>query len=197
MGEYRTHIIAERLFVDIPQFRARFCRSSSRRRALRPPYADARNSCSHSSLSLTIPVPSKLLEFPLQDDVRLMLGPMTFEMDLPKYANFPLSANAPFLYFDGGTDRLFSQTYERTVIDARTWAIYRFPVFSPDIVSGASSSQSLCSLVVIGRAYQLGVRFAVVLVHVALRKAHLRLSSRTAHEPSGDTHTGFRRPTPI
>lgn len=78
--------------------------------------------------------PSKLLEFPLQDDVRLMLGPMTFEMDLPECANFPLSATAPFLYFDGGAERLFGHIYQRMVMDAQTRAIYIFPAFSSGIV---------------------------------------------------------------
>ncbi|KAF8433903.1 hypothetical protein L210DRAFT_3649400 [Boletus edulis BED1] len=74
--------------------------------------------------------PIKLLEFSLQDDVRLMLGPPTFQMDLPACANFPLSASAHFLYFDGGSDRIFGHLCEPIVIDARTMTIYKFPTFS-------------------------------------------------------------------
>ncbi|KAG8215764.1 hypothetical protein J3R82DRAFT_7663 [Butyriboletus roseoflavus] len=77
--------------------------------------------------------PIKLLEFPLQNDVRPMLGPLTFEMDLPEYANFPLSASAPFLFFHGGIDRLFGHLYEPMVMDARTRATYRFPVFGSSL----------------------------------------------------------------
>lgn len=66
-----------------------------------------------------------------------MLGPVAFEMDLPECANFPLSARAPFLYFDGGMERWFGHTYERIVIDTRTRAIYKFPEFSCRIVSSS------------------------------------------------------------
>ncbi|KAH0835634.1 hypothetical protein J3R83DRAFT_9383 [Lanmaoa asiatica] len=54
-------------------------------------------------------------------------------MDLPQYANFPLSASAPFLYFNGGIDSLFGHLYEPMVMDARTRATYRFPVFSSSL----------------------------------------------------------------
>ena len=87
-------------------------------------------------VTLIIPFSSKLLEFPLQDDIRLALGPVTFEMDLPEYTNFPMSASAPFLYFDGGIDRLFGHHCEPIVIDARTRVIYKFPMFSSCLVSG-------------------------------------------------------------
>ena len=80
-------------------------------------------------------LPSKLLEFPLQNGVRPTLGPLSFEMDLPEYANFPLSASAPFLFFHGGIDRLFGHPYEPMVIDARTRVTYRFPVFGSSLVS--------------------------------------------------------------
>lgn len=64
-----------------------------------------------------------------------MLGPLTFELDLPDYANFPLSASAPFLFFHGGIERLFGHPHDPMVMDARTRATYTFPVFSSSLVS--------------------------------------------------------------
>ncbi|KAG9312549.1 hypothetical protein JVU11DRAFT_6944 [Chiua virens] len=92
--------------------------------------------------SLVLPdvCPSKLLEFPLQDDVRLTLGPVTFEMDLPAHANFPLSASDTFLCLNGGTDQIFAHLYKPVVIDLRTRSTYTFPVSSSASVSSTEYS---------------------------------------------------------
>ena len=147
---------------------------------------------SRSSPILTLLIPSKLLEFPLQDDVRLTLGPATFEMDLPLYATFPLSAKAPLLYFDGDTDRYFSHAYERVVIDARTRAMYRFPAFSSGIVSShpVIACERMLNAAV---GWSGGLLGAVARLHIALREAHHGFSSYAGRGTSNDPRTGVHR----
>lgn len=123
-----------------------------------------------------------------------MLGPLTFEMDLPEYANFPLSASAPFLFLHGGIDHLFGFPYEPMVMDTRTRASYRFPVFSSSLVGSPVVVEFVCMLIgVVGRGYQQRAPSLVAWVHRALRRPHHRLSSLATLGPSSDSHPDIRR----
>ena len=144
-------------------------------------------------LTLTLPFSSKLLEFPLQDHARLTLGPATFEIDLPDYANFPLSASDHFLYLDGGIDRVFGNLYEPVVIDVRTRAMYQFPVFSSGLVSSHVVVDLGYMLIsVAGRGYPRGAPSMVARVHPAVRQTYHRFSSLAALGPSCNSHSGVR-----